>query len=328
MTEKLFLSVVVPCYNEEAVMGELYRRLHDACAAYDAQGYEIIFVNDGSADATWPIIRSLGVKDARVKGVCLSRNFGHGMAVTAGLDACQGERVLVLDADLQDPPELLGQMMALMDERAADVVYGKRNTRESEGWFKRVTASLFYRLLNQISEFPIPADTGDFRLMKRSVVQEVCAMPEYARYLRGMVAWVGFTQVPLPYERKPRYAGNPHYTLRKMLNLALDAITGFSVYPVRLAFYFGMLMLLASVGLLFYIGISYAANNTVRGWASLAFIIVISQGFQWMLLGLMGEYIGRIYQESKRRPHYIVKDTAGHVPHLRAKDKNAFMAEA
>ncbi len=310
MTQQPFLSIVVPCYNEEAVMSELYRRLSAACEPFADAGYEIIFVNDGSVDSTWLQIRAMGLKDSHVRGVCLSRNFGHSMAVTAGLDASKGERVMIIDADLQDPPELLPEMMRLMDE-GADVVYGKRLSREAESAFKRISAAVFYRLLTKVSEFPIPQDTGDFRLMKRRVVEEICAMPEYARYIRGMVAWVGFTQVPLPYERKPRYAGNPHYTLHKMLNLALDAFTGFSVHPVRLAFYFGLLMLCGSFGLLLYIGISYAEDNTVRGWASLAFIIVISQAFQWMLLGLIGEYVGRIYQESKRRPHYIVKDTVG-----------------
>lgn len=310
MTESPYLSIVVPCYNEEAVMNELYRRLSGACASYEAQGYEIILVNDGSADSTWLQIRALALKDAHVKGVCLSRNFGHSMAVTAGLDAARGERVMIIDADLQDPPELLPEMMKVMDE-GADVVYGQRINREAESFFKKTSAALFYRMLSKMSEFPIPQDTGDFRLMRRRVVDEICAMPEYARYIRGMVAWVGFSQVALPYERKARFAGNPHYTLRKMINLALDAITGFSVYPVRLAFYLGLLMLVGSGGLLLYIGISYLHDNTVRGWASLAFIIVISQAFQWMVLGLIGEYVGRIYQESKGRPHYIIKELVG-----------------
>ena len=291
-------------------MSELYKRLSAACDAFSMQGYEIILVNDGSTDETWHHIRALAQQDTHIRGLCLSRNFGHSMALSAGLDAAKGERVLIIDADLQDPPELLPEMMRLMDE-GADVVYGKRIMREAESLFKKASANLFYRLLNKVSEFPIPQDTGDFRLMKRRVVEEICAMPEYARYIRGMVAWVGFTQVALPYERKPRFAGNPHYTLNKMISLALDALTGFSVHPVRLAFYFGLLMLCGSVGLLLYIGISYAQDNTVRGWASLAFIIVISQAFQWMVLGLIGEYVGRIYQESKRRPHYIVKDVVG-----------------
>ncbi|MBY0406887.1 MAG: glycosyltransferase family 2 protein [Rickettsiales bacterium] len=311
MTETaLFLSVVVPCFNEEAVLPELYRRLSAVCAGL-AQPYEIILVDDGSEDASWDLISGYAASDKAVKGIHFSRNFGHSMAVTAGLKASNGAHVLILDADLQDPPELLSEMLALMDSAQADVVYGQRLAREAEGWGKRLTASLFYRLLNRISEFPIPRDTGDFRLMKRSVVREVCAMPEYARYIRGMVAWVGFRQVPLPYERKRRFAGNPHYTLGKMVNLAMDAITGFSVHPVRLAFYMGLFMLAASFGLFVYVMVSYLEEETVRGWASLAFILVFSQAFQWMMLGLMGEYIGRIYLESKRRPHYIVKETVG-----------------
>ncbi len=304
------LSVVVPCYNEEESLPELYRRLSEVCAPYSQSGYEIVLVNDGSRDRTWPLIQELHAQDARVRGLCFSRNFGHGMALTAGLDTCKGERVLIIDADLQDPPELLHRMMQEMDN-GADVVYGKRISRAGETWFKRASASAFYKLLDRMSDVPMPRDTGDFRLISRKVVEALKSMPETARYIRGMVAWVGFRQVPLEYERKERFAGKTHYTLEKMLKLALDGITGFSNRPLRMAFYLGFLMMLISILLLCYIVYSYAVHSTVRGWTSLAFLLVASQGIQWFLLGLIGEYVGRIYQESKHRPKYLVLDSIG-----------------
>ena len=299
------LSVIVPCYNEQDVMPELYRRLSAACAPFAAQGYEIILIDDGSHDATWHMIAELNAKDPRVQGLSFSRNFGHGMALTAGLDMCRGDRVLIIDADLQDPPELLGQMMATMDQ-GADVVYGKRIKREGDSWFKRASAAFFYRLLNKLSAVTMPEDTGDFRLINRKVVNALRSMPETARYIRGMVTWVGFKQVPLEYERKERFAGETHYTLEKMLNLALDALTGFSNRPLRLAFYLGFLMLALSGALILYVIVVYFMDETVPGWASLAVLIVGLQAVQWLLLGLLGEYIGRIYQESKHRPNYII----------------------
>ncbi len=243
-------------------------------------------------------------------GLCFSRNFGHGMALTAGLEACRGERVLIIDADLQDPPELLAGMMRAMDE-GADVVYGRRIKRQGESWFKRMTAYVFYGLLSHLSDVAIPRDTGDFRLINRKVVQALNNMPETARYIRGMVAWVGFRQVPIDYVRDERFAGTTHYTLEKMLKLALDAITGFSDRPLRLAFYLGLLMILCSLFLLAYVLISYFHQDTVRGWASTAFIFVVCQAVQFFLLGLIGEYIGRTYQESKRRPKYIMLTSVG-----------------
>ncbi len=310
MTSIPLLSVIVPCYNEEDSIAELYRRLSAACHPYAERGYEIILVNDGSRDRTWEMIDELHARDPHVRGICFSRNFGHGMALTAGLDACRGERVLIIDADLQDPPELLPQMMQQMDA-GAEVVYGKRSRREGETWFKRTSASLFYKLLDRMSDVPMPRDTGDFRLISRKVVDALKAMPETARYMRGMVAWVGFRQVALPYERDRRFAGETHYTLEKMIKLALDGITGFSNRPLRIGFYLGLFMLFLSSLILAYILIVYLTENTVRGWASLAFIVVASQAVQWFMLGLMGEYIGRIYQETKHRPKYVVLTTIG-----------------
>ena len=248
-----------------------------------------------------------------VRGVRFSRNFGHGMALTAGLDACRGERIFIIDADLQDPPELLPEMMARMDA-GADVVYGQRSKREGETWFKIVTARLYYRLLDSLSDLAIPRDTGDFRLINRKVLEALRAMPETARYVRGMVAWVGFNQVPLPYERKGRFAGQTHYTLEKMIRLALDGMTGFSIRPLRLAFYFALLMLLVSGIVALLIIWDYIEHRTVRGWASLALLFTGAQAVQWFMMGLLGEYVGRIYQESKQRPKYIVADRTAETP--------------
>lgn len=306
-----FLSIVVPCYYEEESLPELYRRLTETCAVYAEAGYEIVLVNDGSKDRTWEVISGLHAADSRVVGVSLSRNFGHSMALTAGLDVCRGERIMIIDADLQDPPELLPEMMAVMDAEKADVVYGKRLRREGETWFKRVSASLFYRMMNKISDVPMPKDTGDFRLINRRVVEALRAMPETARYTRGMVAWIGFKQIPLKYERKARFAGVTHYTFDKMLRLALDGITGFSIRPLRLGFYLGFFMIVMSFVLMAYIAYAYVTQDTVRGWASLALIVVMSQAVQWILLGLIGEYVGRIYQESKHRPKYFIADAVG-----------------
>ncbi len=306
-----YLSIVVPCYYEEESLPELYRRLTEVCAPYAEMGYEIVLVNDGSKDNTWEVITSLHAADSHVIGLSLSRNFGHSMALTAGLDFCRGERVMIIDADLQDPPELLPEMMQVMDAQQADVVYGKRLRREGETWFKRVSASIFYRMMNQISDVPMPKDTGDFRLVNRRVIEALKSMPETARYTRGMVAWIGFKQIPLKYERKARFAGTTHYTFDKMLRLALDGITSFSTRPLRLGFYLGFFMLIASMGMIGYIAYSYIMHDTVRGWTSLALIILMSQAVQWILLGLIGEYVGRIYQESKNRPKYFIADAVG-----------------
>ena len=303
----IFLSVVVPCYNEEAVIEELYNRLSAVCAPYAESGYEILLIDDGSHDTTWQKIEALHKSDTHVSGIRFSRNFGHGMALTAGLDASRGKRIFIIDADLQDPPELLDDMMMKMND-GADVVYGQRIRREGESWFKRNTARYYYRLIDYLSDINLPKDTGDFRLINRRVLNALQSMPESARYVRGMVAWVGFKQVPIPYERKGRFAGATHYTLEKMIKLALDGLTGFSNRPLRMAFYLSLLMLMLSFLFFLYVMWSYIEHDTVRGWASLALLFTGSQALQWFMMGLLGEYIGRIYQESKQRPKYIIAD--------------------
>ena len=306
----LALSVVVPCFNEAPGLAELHRRVCEACEPLVGSRFELVLVNDGSTDATWEVIGRLGGADPRVVGLDLSRNFGHQLALSAGLEFARGERVLVLDADLQDPPELLGAMMAKMDD-GADVVFGVRERREGETVFKRASASLFYRVLEGLAETPIPRDTGDFRLMNRRVCAALQAMPERQRFVRGMVAWLGFRQVPLPYVRQQRFAGESGYPLGKMIAFALDAITSFSVNPLRLAVYISLALFAVSLLLMVYVLVSWLFFRAVVGWASLGFILAFLGAGQFFVLGVLGEYIGRVYVEAKGRPRFVVREVLG-----------------
>lgn len=301
------LSVIVPCYNEETVIDELVARLAVTCDGLFAGRYEIVLVNDGSSDRTWELICHHTAISPAVVGVDLSRNHGHQLALTAGLREARGELVLVLDADLQDPPELLPRMLDKLGE-GYDVVYGQRIERRGESRFKRATAAGFYRLLDRLIDIPIPRDTGDFRLMTRRVVDHLNAMPERFRFVRGMVSWVGFRQTGIPYERDPRFAGETHYSLSKMLALAFDGITSFSTLPLRLASHLGMAFGVAGIGALGWVLISYLQHGTVTGWASLIAVILILGSVQLMILGVIGEYLGRMYLEAKQRPLFIVRE--------------------
>lgn len=303
----LALSVVVPCYNEEAGIAELVRRVTTVCSAQFGTDYEIILVNDGSTDATWTAIVESAGPGSNVTGVNLARNHGHQLALTAGLHQSRGELILILDADLQDPPELLPAMLERI-RAGYDVVYGQRIARHGEGLFKKVTASVFYRLMGRMVEVAIPADTGDFRLMTRRVLAHLNAMPERYRFIRGMVSWLGYNQCALPYERDPRFAGSTHYPLRKMIAFAIDAATSFSVLPLRFASYLGLLFAMAGLSALGWVGYSYFTSGTVAGWTSLAALILILGSIQLLILGIFGEYLGRMYMETKRRPLFLVKE--------------------
>jgi glycosyltransferase involved in cell wall biosynthesis len=306
------LSIVVPCYNEEACLAELHGRL--TAAARDAAGedYEIVLVNDGSRDRSWEMMRSLSASDPRLVAINLSRNHGHQLALTAGLDLCSGARILIIDADLQDPPELLSPMLAEMERQSADVVYAVRRARAGETAFKRGTAKLFYRLLSRLAEIEIPLDTGDFRLMSRRSLDALLSLPEQARFIRGMVAWVGFRQVPIAYDRAERHAGQSKYPLSKMVRFALDAVTGFSTAPLRMASHIGLWLVAASVLLLGYIAVGFFTGSAIQGWTSLMLVVVVLGAAQMFVLGMIGEYLGRLYMESKHRPLYIVAEIAGH----------------
>ena len=305
------LSIVIPCFNEEACLAELHQRVGAAARLAVGEDYELVLVNDGSRDDSWPIMQRLASGDPRLVAINLSRNHGHQLALTAGLDLCRGERILIIDADLQDPPELLGAMMAAMDEQAADVVYGVRRSREGETAFKRMTAHGFYRLLSRATEVDIPLDTGDFRLMSRRALDALLAMPEQARFIRGMVAWIGFKQVPFVYDRKERFAGETKYPLARMLRFAFDALTGFSSAPLKLASHAGLVLSAGSVLIVLYILAAWLGGRSIPGWTSLMLVVVVLGAIQMFALALMGEYVGRLYNESKRRPLYIVQEIAG-----------------
>ncbi len=303
------LSVVVPCYNEENVLSELHGRLTTVCHGCLGADYEIVLVNDGSRDQTWPKIKTLLASDPHVVGVNLSRNFGHQLALTAGLSICRGERILIIDADLQDPPELLADMLALA-EQGADVVYGQRRTRNGETWFKRSSAAIFYRLLRRMTDIDIPVDTGDFRLMSRRAMMALQSMPEQFRFIRGMVAWIGYRQVALPYDRAERFAGETKYSFRKMVFFSLDAITGFSTRPLRMAIYVGITLGFLSLAMVFFTLYSWLADDVIAGWTSVMTVMLILGSANMLFLGVIGEYLGRLFLEAKRRPLFVIEEVA------------------
>ena len=305
------LSIVVPCFNEEACLSELHQRLSVAARSAVGKDYELVLVNDGSRDRSWPAMQAMAAADPQLVAINLSRNHGHQLALTAGLDLCRGDTVLIIDADLQDPPELLGPMLETMRDSGADVVYGVRKSRAGETAFKRATAHGFYRLLSRATEVDIPLDAGDFRLMSRRALNALLAMPEQARFIRGMVAWIGFRQVPFAYDRQQRFAGETKYPLRKMVRFALDALTGFSSAPLKLASHFGLGLSVGSALLVLYIGYAWISGQSVQGWTSLMLVVVVLGAIQMFVLALMGEYIGRLYNEAKRRPLYVVEEIAG-----------------
>ena len=305
------LSIVVPCFNEEACLEVLHERLTVAARRAVDEDYELVLVNDGSRDRSWEIMRELAANDPRLVAINLSRNHGHQLALTAGLDLCRGDKVLIIDADLQDPPEILPAMLETMRSNEADVVYGVRKSRRGETAFKRATAHGFYRLLSRATEVEIPLDTGDFRLMSRRALDAFLAMPEQARFIRGMVAWIGFKQIPFPYDREERFAGHTKYPLKKMLRFAFDAITGFSSAPLKLASHAGLALSIGSVLLILYIVYSWLSGRSIQGWTSLMLVVVVLGAVQMFVLALMGEYIGRLYNEVKRRPLYIIQEVAG-----------------
>ena len=305
------LSVVIPCYNEAACLDQLHARVSGAARAAVGNDHEIVLINDGSRDDSWAAMQRIAAADARVVAINLSRNHGHQLALTAGLDLCAGEQILIIDADLQDPPELLADMRRAMAEQGADVVYAVRRKRQGETIFKRATAAVFYRLLDRLTDTEIPLDTGDFRLMSRRALNAFLALPEQARFIRGMVAWVGFRQVPFPYDRQERVAGETNYPLGKMLRLAFDAVTGFSTAPLRFASHASVILAGASLLLLFYIAWGYFEGSPVQGWTSTMLVVVVLSAVQMFVLGMIGEYLGRIYVEVKHRPLYIVADIAG-----------------
>jgi dolichol-phosphate mannosyltransferase len=304
----MLLSCVVPCYNETQTIEELHRRLSTACRSTGSRDYEIILINDGSEDGTWRLIERICETDHHVVGIDLARNHGHQLALTAGLEMALGDVVFMLDADLQHPPELLGEMLAVMDREKSDVVYGRRRKkRDDKNLFKRYSATVFYCVLEYLSDTKVPHDAGDFRLVHRRVIDVLNRMPERHRFIRGMIAWLGFRQVPFDYDMAPRFAGETKYSLSKMTALAADAFTGFSIAPLRLASVIGALSGLIAILLFIYTLVAYAFLDTVHGWASILGAILLFGSAQMFFLGIIGEYLGRLFIQSKNRPLYVVR---------------------
>ena len=306
----MMLSIVAPCFDEEAVLSVFWQRVVTAVRECAVEDHEIILVDDGSRDGTWGVIDRLCASDPHVVGLRLSRNFGHQLALTAGLGQAQGERILIIDADLQDPPELLSQMMRLMDD-GADVVYGQRRHRRGESAFKLGTSYVFYRVLSWLSDIEIPRDTGDFRLINRRVLAVFNSMPEHERFIRGMISSIGFNQRPLLYDREERAAGHSKYPLGKMIRFAGNAVASFSTKPLRLASYLGLgVAALCCLAILYQI-VAYFVGTPVPGWTSLIVVILFVGSLQLFVLGIIGGYLGRLFVECKRRPLYIVAEVIG-----------------
>jgi glycosyltransferase involved in cell wall biosynthesis len=307
------ISIIVPCFNEEAVFSETQKRLTETMSelpsgTYD---YEIIFVNDGSKDQTLSLIKQAAQNNQRIKCLNFSRNFGHQLAITAGLDHCQGDAAIVIDADLQDPPSVMLAMIEKWSE-GFDVVFGKRKDREGESGFKLWTAKYFYKIINRLSDVDIPKDTGDFRLMDRQALNQFLKMRESYRFVRGMVAWIGFNQTFVEYDRDSRFAGETKYPLKKMISLASDAILSFSNTPLKIATFIGFLTSVAAfIGIVYSLYIRLFTKSWVEGWTFLMIAILLIGGIILLVLGIIGGYVGRIYGEIKQRPLYIVKDKIG-----------------
>ncbi|MGE0109889.1 MAG: glycosyltransferase family 2 protein [Bdellovibrionales bacterium] len=305
-SSKLKLSVVSACLNEQEILHEFISRTDAACKTVAEDSYEIILVNDGSTDATLEIMKAAAQDNAHLVIINLSRRFGHQAALTAGLFEAQGDRILILDSDLQDPPELLTEMSAALDE-GADIAFGQRTARDGESWFKKASASLFYWSFSHLTSMPMPENAGDFRLMSRRAVDKLNAMPERSRFLRGMTSWIGLNQKAIPYHRAARASGTTKYPLRKMLHFALDAITSFSTRPLRIASYGGALCGVFGLGLLIYVLHAWVMGHVVPGWTSLMVVVLLIGGVQLLCLGVFGEYLGRLYIESKQRPLFIIE---------------------
>lgn len=304
------ISVVIPMYYEEEVANECYKRMTDILSKIEGYDYELICVNDGSKDKTLEILEEIAAKDGHVKVISFARNFGHQCAVTAGLKFVTGDVIVIIDADLQDPPELIPEMLKLW-EQGNEVIYGKRKTRDGESAFKLFTAKMFYKTLNALSDVEIPKDTGDFRLVDRKVVDVINSLPEHNKFLRGLFSWVGFKQMPFEYERKERFAGKTKYPLKKMLKLASDGIISFSSKPLKMVGGLGIISIVISMMILIYSIISYAfsLNQLTPGWTSIMVTVTLFSGVQLLSIWVLSEYIGRIYDETKNRPQYIIDKT-------------------
>jgi dolichol-phosphate mannosyltransferase len=301
------LSVIVPCFNEEEVINETYKRIKSVLSKLELSS-EIIFINDGSVDQTEKILTGLSKNDNSIKIISFSRNFGHQKAVTAGLNHCKSDMAVIIDADLQDPPEVIPEMIRTMVDSNAQVVYCVRKSRKGEGFFKKLSAKIFYRLLNFFSEVRLPVDTGDFRLVDRSIIREFNQMHEKGKYIRGLVSWIGFKQVPFYYEREARFAGETKYPFSKMLKLATTSLLYFSTKPLKLATALGFFSVAFSLilGVWSILGKLMGYTHANSGWTSLFVLIIFFGGVQLLTIGIVGSYIGNLFDEIKNRPEYII----------------------
>ena len=301
------ISVIVPCYNEEDVISETYIRLQNVMQSMEHE-YEIIFVNDGSRDNTLILLKDIANTDKRVRVISFSRNFGHQPAVTAGINLCEGDIAIIIDADLQDPPELFPEMIDLYLEKGCNVVYGVRKERKGETFFKRFTAKRYYRLINTLSDVPLPKDTGDFRLIDKKVISEFNSLKEKNKYIRGLISWIGFHQEPFFYTRNARVSGISKYPLRKMLKFALTGLLYFTKKPLKLAMQMGLLCVFIGLALSLYSLYQKIFNSfeVTKGWTSTVIIVIFFGGVQLLSIGILGEYIGNMFDEIKNRPEYII----------------------
>ncbi|GHT85800.1 glycosyl transferase [Bacteroidia bacterium] len=301
------LSVIVPCYNEEAVIEITYTRIKNVLAELDLDS-RIVFINDGSQDKTWDILSAIAEKDQSVQLISFSRNFGHQRAVTAGIHHCTSDFAVIIDADLQDPPELIPDLLAKQEEEQANVVYCVRKKRMGESKFKLWSAKTFYRLLNQMSEVNFPLDTGDFRLIDSRIIQEFNRLKEKGKYIRGLISWVGFKQVPFYYEREARFAGETKYPLKKMFSFASTALVYFSKKPLLMAISLGFTAVLIGIimALWYMFGKIFGYTNAESGWTSIMIIVIFFGGIQLLTIGVLGQYIGILFDEVKERPEYII----------------------
>ena len=300
------ISIVIPMYNEHEIANMCYKRINEVIKQLNNYEYEIIFINDGSKDNTQLILEEIAKEDKNVKILSFSRNFGHQAAVTAGIKYVTGDAIVIMDADLQDPPELIPDMLKLWED-GNEVIYGKRKTRKGESLFKLMTAKMFYNTLNALSDVDIPKDTGDFRLVDRKVVDTINNLPEHNKFLRGLFSWVGFKQEAFEYERQERFAGKTKYPLKKMIKLASDGIISFSTKPLKIVGGLGIITILISLIILIYSLISYFTGHSAQaGWTSLIVTVTLLSGVQLLSLWIISEYIGRIYDDTKKRPQYII----------------------
>ncbi len=302
------LSIIIPIYNEEGNIPALIERLHTVVKQMNVP-YEFIFVNDGSKDRSIELIKKIAEQDASIRYIDFSRNFGHQIAVTAGLDQSKGDRVVIIDADLQDPPELILEMSKKMDE-GYEVVYAKRKARKGESWLKLFTAKLFYRILKAITSVNIPVDTGDFRIMDRKIVDVLKQMPEQNKFLRGQISWIGFNQTFVEYERNERNAGETGYTYKKMIRFALDGITGFSNFPLKFASICGFIVSgIAFVIMMYALYTRFITKDYIEGWTSIIISVLFLGGIQLISIGIIGEYISRLSSNTRKRPLYIIRES-------------------